>query len=226
MQYSGRLLHPTIAVKQSGNSNTIIAKHAGPLTMPKMTYPDTTAPPTRCARCFKAVRTYMIPALIAIVIALFVRAFLLQSYVVVSGSMLPTLPIGQRVVAQRVMIDPQPGSIVVFTPVDSDSASRGLATVLDIMKDPFGTNVDDSVLIKRVIATGGQSVQAQDGKLFVDGQQVDDSHAANTTYDFGPILVPRDHVFVMGDNRRDSLDSRIFGPVPLSHVVAIMWFEY
>ncbi|HEX7165982.1 MAG TPA: signal peptidase I, partial [Acidimicrobiales bacterium] len=81
-------------------------------------------------------------------------------------------------------------------------------------------------LIKRVIALGGETVEARDGRLFIDGKRLSEPYlpADQTTQDFGPIEVPADHIWVMGDNRENSKDSRFLcnsGPTPIAedHVV-------
>lgn len=113
-----------------------------------------------------------------------------------SGSMAPTVCTGDVVV------------------VDHLAPARGLA-VGDIVT--FPRPGDGAEQIKRVVATGGQTVAIADAVLVVDGRRVDEPYVDLTSIDgvyFGPVTVPKDAVFVMGDDRELSVDSRSFGPIP------------
>ena len=114
-----------------------------------------------------------------------------------SGSMAPTVCTGDVVV------------------VDHLGASRGVR-VDDIVTFPSPT--DGSEQIKRVVAVGGQQVEIADAQLVVDGREVVEPYVDKATIDgvyFGPVAVPPGSVFVLGDERELSIDSRVFGPVPL-----------
>jgi len=117
-----------------------------------------------------------------------------------SGSMAPTVCTGDVVV------------------VDHLAPRRGLA-VGDIVT--FPNPAGGGELIKRVVATGGQSVEIADAVLLVDGLPVPEPYVDPSTIDglyFGPVTVPDDEVFVLGDDREVSIDSRAYGPVPVSQV--------
>ena len=119
---------------------------------------------------------------------------------VTSGSMAPTVCTGDVVV------------------VDHLGASRGVR-VDDIVTFPSPT--DGSEQIKRVVALAGQKVRIVDAVLHVDDQPVDEPYVDHATIDgvyFGPVFVPEGSVFVMGDNRELSIDSRVFGPLPVEAV--------
>jgi signal peptidase I len=116
------------------------------------------------------------------------------------------------------------GDVVV---VDHLGSRRGLA-VDDIVT--FASPMDGSEQIKRVVALGGQKVAIADAVLEVDGRVVDEPYVDRATIDgvyFGPAVVPEGSVFVMGDNREVSIDSRAFGPLPLDAVdgrlVTTLW---
>ena len=154
-------------------------------------------------------------------LALLLRAFVVESYVIPSGSMLYTLQLGDRLIGEKVSYyfrSPEPGEIVTFNHDD-------------------GTG-NEEVLIKRVIAVGGQTVDLIDGKVYVDGSMLDEPYIGSTsTYSLSdspgsagisyPYTVPEGYVWVMGDNRTNSSDSRYFGPVPesdiTSHACFIFW---
>jgi signal peptidase I len=167
---------------------------------------------------------------IAFVIALLLKTFVLQAFYIPSASMETTLRIGDRVLVEKLSYrfgDPGRGDVVVFEkdlggalPVEEDTsvvqrigdAFRGLFGF------PTGTQQD---FIKRVIAIGGDSVEGRDGGVFVNGEQVDEPYLdpGVETSSFGPVDVPEGTIFVMGDNRNNSDDSRNFGPVPVDTVV-------
>lgn len=155
-----------------------------------------------------------------LLLAVCIRVFLAETFEVPTGSMLETIKLGDRVVCEKVTLrwsSPQTGEIVTF-------------------KDPDGSG---ATLIKRVIATEGQTVDLQGGFVLVDGQQLDESytlgkpsfpiegHAPNLTEDLSyPYTVPEGCVWVMGDNRTNSLDSRYFGAIPVKTVTSKAMFIY
>ena len=149
---------------------------------------------------------------IALLIAQGIKTFVIQPYVVPSGSMIPAIQINDRVLANK------------FVYLGSAGPAVGDVVVLD---DPTG---QFPMLIKRVIALGGQTVDFIDGKLLVDG------HERIEPYVMGkptlpqmqdmPYVVPEGHVWVMGDNRTDSADSRTFGSVPESSVRGRAFWTY
>ncbi len=156
--------------------------------------------------------------LIAVVIALFIRTFLVQAFKIPSGSMLETLQIGDQILVNkfiygvkipftdgRVLIpfkDPQPGDIVVF-------------------KYPEDPSKD---FIKRVVAVAGDTVSIVDKQLYVNGDPVVDepyamySRLPTHVDNMSPVQVPENKLFVMGDNRDNSHDSRFWGFVDLAAV--------
>ncbi|MGV8082670.1 MAG: signal peptidase I [Coriobacteriia bacterium] len=150
---------------------------------------------------------------IAFALAQGIKAFVVQPFVIPTGSMEPTIEIGDYVVAEKVSYhfnSPKQGDIVVFT-------------------DPRG---ELPVLIKRVIAVGGQTVDVKDGSVLVDGKPLDEqyTHGKPSLLDSGtlemPVTVPDGYLWVMGDNRTNSEDSRYFGPIPISTVKAHAVYTY
>jgi len=140
--------------------------------------------------------------IIALVIALLVRTFVLQLYVVDGSSMYPTLQSGDRLFVNKLVYrlrEPRPGEVVV-------------------LRDPI---VPERRLIKRVVAVGGETVEVRGGVLYVDGRPVQEGFAIPDTGPSGdvkPTLVPPGHVYVLGDNRGGSLDSRVLHAIPLRSV--------
>lgn len=141
--------------------------------------------------------------LVAVVIAQAVRTWVVQPFVVPTGSMLPTIQLKDQVLANKFVYrfdPPKRGDIVVFD-------------------DPTG-EVD--TLIKRVIAVGGQTVDVHDGKVWVDGTALVEPYTHGQPSEPQvvplPIKIPVGSIWVMGDNRTQSKDSRTLGPIPLSLV--------
>ncbi len=172
----------------------------------------------------RTLKTVVLLALV-LLLAIAVRAFLFQMYVVASGSMEPTLMTGQRIVAFRLAPAPARNDIVVFTPVEEDVPTEGFGALLETMKVTLHPDEAPTVLVKRVIGIEGDTIYAEDGVLYINGTAQMEPYAVGPTYDFGPITVPENHIYAMGDNRASSLDSRVFGPVPVTHIVAEMVWD-
>lgn len=155
---------------------------------------------------------------IALLCALVLRLFVIGVYVVPTGSMLDTIQEGDMLVGEKVSLA-------------WDGPERGQIVTFDSPMKPGET------LIKRVVAVEGQVVDLRDGVLYVDGEAEDASYtegkpteslsglegSAGIEY---PYTVPEGHVFCMGDNRTNSLDSRYFGPVAVDAVSSKGLFIY
>ncbi len=132
----------------------------------------------------------------------FVRPFVLEAFYIPSESMVPTLEVGDRVFVNKFVYrvtEPERGDIVVFESVDGG----------------------DEALIKRVVGLPGDTIAVRSGTLYVNGEPQKEPYLNRQPLDesfYGPILVPPGHVFVMGDNRANSADSRVFGPVPKENI--------
>jgi signal peptidase I len=154
----------------------------------------------------------------ALVIALLIKTFLFQAFYIPSESMRPTLNVGDRVLVNKMsyrLHDVNRGDIVVFeTPPNTDDAN--------------GTIKD---LVKRVIALPGETIETREGVVYINGRQLEEPYLGNgvktcapnsspgTCANLGPEAIPSDHVFVMGDNRAASKDSRVFKPIEESSIV-------
>jgi signal peptidase I len=141
----------------------------------------------------------------ALLIAFLIKTFLLQAFYIPSLSMDPTLKINDRVLVNKLsydLHDVNRGDIVVF-------------------ESPPNETSEEKDLIKRVIGLPGETVEAHDGRIFIDGQALDEPylepHVQTGTVD--PVTIPADHYWVMGDNRGNSRDSRYFGAIPESLII-------
>ncbi len=172
--------------------------------------------------------------LMAFVLALLIKTFLVQAFFIPSGSMEPTLVPGDRVLVLKVPYyfgEPDRGDIVVFEDPDpSGVPDRGLVGgVLHWMFEGLGVQRPDSEdFIKRVIGTPGDTVWGRDGQVYVNGEPIDEPYLTQPTDDFHKFHVPEGKLFVMGDNRGNSLDSRFsLGMVPIDNVIGkaeiIIW---
>lgn len=146
---------------------------------------------------------------IAVILAFVIRSFLFAPFVVDGTSMMPNLHDRERLIVTKLIYffqDPQPGDIIVF----------------------HATKERD--YIKRVIGVGGDKVEMKNDQLLINGQPVEEPYLEEykkqavlegfpLTADFGPVEVPKGELFVMGDNRRNSKDSRMIGTIPLESVV-------
>jgi len=159
------------------------------------------------------------PILVAVVLALIIRTFLVQAYKIPTGSMRPTFLENDRILVDKITYrfkDSKTGDIIVF----------------EYPQDP------KKDFVKRLIAKGGETVQIKDGHVFLNGARLDEPPGVVKNYyynredwDFGQegqiITVPEDHLFVLGDNSAHSSDSRNWGFVPESAVkgkaVVIYW---
>ena len=173
------------------------------------------------------VREVVVLVVTALVLAVGIKTFVAQAFYIPSGSMLPQLEINDRVVVSKLayrLHDPRRGDIVVFdsptprpevkrTPVEK--VLRGLGQAVGV------TPPSTDEFIKRVIALPGELVEARGGKVYVDGREVVEPYLPDgtTTSDFSPVTVPEGRVWVMGDNRANSADSRVFGAIPESTIV-------
>ena len=177
-----------------------------------------------------------LPGLIvmAFVLALLIKTFLVQAFFIPSGSMEPTLVPGDRVLVLKVpyyFSEPDRGDIIVFEDPDpSGVPDRGLVDgFFHWMFEGLGVQRPDSEdFIKRVVGTPGDVVSGREGQVYVNGEPIDEPYLTQPTDDFPKTKVPPGELFVMGDNRGNSLDSRFsLGFVPIDNVIGkaelIIW---
>jgi len=148
---------------------------------------------------------------LALVVALVVRTYGVQVFRVDGESMLPTLVHGDRLLVNKLVYrfrPPAPGEVVVI----ADPANPGRH------------------IVKRVIAVAGDEVTVRGDAVWVNGRRLAEPYVnpgSPGTYDVGPLTIPPGYVWVMGDNRGASLDSRLLGPIPVARVegpaVALVW---
>ena len=186
----------------------------------------------RAARSFW--RELPILILIALVLAVFIKTFIVQAFFIPSGSMLETLQIDDRVLVSKLSYvwgEPDRGDVVVFDdprglPQPEESIPSRLWRNL---AESIGIRTPQSEFIKRVIAVGGDTVEGIDGVVYVNGEAIEEPYIPTYAFtsDFELVNVPEGEVFVMGDNRNDSVDSRSFGTIVEGDIVGraflVMW---
>lgn len=143
---------------------------------------------------------------LAVLAALALRTWVIEPFYIPSGSMEPTLQVGDKILVNKLSYDfhaVHRGDIVVFRRPPNDPEPA--------IKD----------LVKRVIGLPGETISASGGEVYIDGRPLPEPWLPKgvTTANFGPVHIPRGEYFVMGDNRGDSADSRVFGPIPKSLIV-------
>mgnify|MGYP000968448142 CR=1 FL=1 len=156
---------------------------------------------------------YLVTFAIAIVLAAFIMTFVVQSYVVDGPSMQPTLYTGERLLVNKFIYrfkEPERGDVIVFRPPGELSNRK---------------------FIKRVIGVAGDIINIEDGIVYVNNEPVPDEYAFEKIRSSWfpvnfPLKVPEGHIFVLGDNRNNSKDSRHIGPIPLKNVTGEAFFLY
>ncbi|MEN8113394.1 MAG: signal peptidase I [Actinomycetota bacterium] len=172
--------------------------------------------------------------LAALVIAVVIKTFFLQAFWIPSSSMQDTLQINDRVMVNKLayrMGDLDRGHIVVFD--DPRGEDKPAETVVDAARrnvlEAIGLSVPRTEFIKRIVGLPGDRVEVIDNQVLVNGSPIDEAYlkVGSAMPDFGPMLVPPGEMFVMGDNRNSSQDSRYFGTVATDTIVGrafvIMW---
>ena len=178
-------------------------------------------------RGYRTVLEWVIILLAVLLCTVLLRTYVVQSFYIPSGSMLPTLQVGDRIIVDKLSYDLHDihrGDIVVFA------------------RPPL-EDQEYADLVKRVIGLPGETISSKDGKIYINGKELKepwlppgpDSYTGplagadpHPQFDLpGPVHIPKGEYFVMGDNRTDSEDSRFFGPIPKSLIVgravAVIW---
>ncbi|HHX50755.1 MAG TPA: signal peptidase I [Clostridia bacterium] len=147
---------------------------------------------------------------IAVILALLIRLFLIQPFYIPSGSMEPTLQVGDRIIVNKLSTrfrDPERGQVLVFK------------YPLDISRD----------YIKRVVGLPGETFEIRQGRVYIDGQLLEEDYLPGdlSHSDYGPVQIPEHSYFMLGDNRGNSQDSRVWGALPdnliVGRAVVVFW---
>jgi signal peptidase I len=185
----------------------------------------------------KSLLELVLTVVIAVALALLIQAFIVKPYRIPSPSMVPTLDIGQRVLANRLISHPSIGDIVVFHPPRGADPSTPVCGSAD--QGPGHPQACDvptagessQTFIKRVVAGPGDRISIINGHVIRNGVREKDPYiepcGGGSSCNFPkPIVIPPDHYFMMGDNRGLSDDSRYWGPVPNPSIIGVAFFTY
>ncbi len=156
------------------------------------------------------IREILESVIVAVLLAFIIRFFLFQPFYIPSGSMEPTLKKGDRIVVNKLTYrlgEPKRGDIIVF-------------------KYPVNPKRD---FIKRLIGLPGETIEVKDSKVYIDGKVLEQPFLPKKfTYNsnFGPVKIPENEYFMMGDNRNNSEDSRYWGTLPDENIIGRAIFVY
>jgi signal peptidase I len=180
------------------------------------------------------VREYFESLVIAVVLALFIRTFVVQAFKIPTGSMEPNLLIGDHLLVNKFMFGPSQ-SAIERTLLPMKAIERGEVLVFKYPEDP------ERDFIKRIIGLPGEQVEVRHKRVYIDGKLLDEPYAyyledpppnppreieangiappgGDPRDAYGPVTVPPDHYFAMGDNRDNSQDSRYWGFLPRDYI--------
>lgn len=158
----------------------------------------------------KSLFEWVVIIAIAFALSLVIRNFFIDTRIVPTGSMLPTIQLEDRLIVDRFFYkygEIHRGDVIVFEAPEA------------IMKD------ED--LVKRVIGLPGETVQVTNGKVYINGQVLDEPYVTSAAdYEFGPYTVPEGYFFMMGDNRPVSYDSHRWGALSGDKIIGRVWVRY
>ncbi len=159
---------------------------------------------------------------VAFVLAFVFKTFIFQPFRVEMSSMTPTILPNERVLVNKFLYRfSKPSNGDVVTLYSPESLPEPGFNITHLFSSPR------RILIKRIVATEGQTVLVKQSKLYVNGKEVKESYIKFKDFNgFGPEKVAKDHVFVMGDNRPNSKDSRMFGSIKKSELLGKAFFVY
>ena len=202
---------------------------AQPATVLDPVVDDGTEPPVAPikGRSYRAVVEWAIILMAVLLCTVLLRTYVVQSFYIPSGSMLPTLQVGDRIIVDKLsyhLHDVHRGDIVVFA------------------RPPL-EDQEYADLVKRVIGLPGETISSKSGSVYINGRKLNEPWLPSGPNSFtgslagndpnpqfnlpGPVKIPAGEYFVMGDNRTNSEDSRFFGPIPRSLIVgravAVIW---
>jgi signal peptidase I len=180
-------------------------------------------------------REYFESIIISVILALFIRTWLVQPFKIPTGSMEQTLLVGDHLLVNKFVFGPSVLGIEKML-LPFGNVSRGDVVVFKYPNEPSRD------FIKRVIGLAGETLEVRDKLVYINGEPLneeylninvssafDNSFVSNRQDNFGPVLVPDDHYFVMGDNRENSQDSRFWGPLPHSYLkgkAMVLYWSY
>jgi len=167
--------------------------------------------------------------IIAVILALVIRAFVVQAFKIPSGSMIPTFQVGDRIFVNKFLY----GARIPFTDIRLPAVRSPRRGDIIVFRSPEDGKKD---FVKRLVAMEGETVEIRGGKIYIDNKVVEEPDSIKNVYyynsgDYGSqsqvVKVPKDSYFALGDNSSSSRDSRYWGFVPknnmIGKVIVIYW---
>ncbi|NLL52931.1 MAG: signal peptidase I [Peptococcaceae bacterium] len=162
-------------------------------------------------KILKSLLEWVIIIAVAFLLSLVIRNFVIDTRIVPTGSMLPTIQLDDRLIVDRLFYK-------------FDTINRGDIVVFKSTKDMIP---EDEDLVKRAIGLPGEEVQIKNGKVYINGQALYEPYIAEAPiYEYGPVTVPANSYFMLGDNRNDSKDSHVWGFVDSDLILGRVWIRY
>ncbi len=165
----------------------------------------------------------------ALVIALITRGAIAEPRYIPSGSMLPTLEINDRLIVEKISNythSIERGDILVFYPPKDEPIDEQDPDFFKGSMRWLGLTGEDAY-IKRVVGLPGETISVSNGKVFIDGEPLDENYIKEPpSYQMAPLQIPTGNVFMMGDNRNNSADSHVWGPLPIKNVIGHASFRF
>ncbi|MCG3211005.1 MAG: Signal peptidase I T [Anaerolineae bacterium] len=178
--------------------------------------PEQPPRPSVIKRLLRLTREVLETIVPAVLIALLINLFMAQATRVYGQSMEPSLHTDQRLIVEKLSYNR-----FLRQTLGLEGPQRGNVVVISLESQ------NNELLIKRVIGLPGDTIEVRDNRVFVNNRPLNEPYVADITAGYyGPIVVPPLHIFVLGDNRNFSNDSRNFGTIPLKDVVGRAWFSY
>ncbi len=175
------------------------------------------------------IREWTESIIIALILALLIRTFIVQAFKIPSGSMIPTFQVGDRIFVNKFIY----GARIPFTDIRLPAVRQPERGDIMVFVSPEAPKRD---FVKRLIARGGEKLEIKNGNIYIDGKQIEAPLSVRSNYyynrgDYGKegdvITVPKDSFFVLGDNSANSRDSRYWGFVPkknlIGRAICIYW---
>jgi signal peptidase I len=169
-------------------------------------------------------REYFESIVIAVILALFVRTWVVQAFKIPTGSMEPNLLIGDHLLVNKLVFGPSLGGFERAV-LPQEEPSRGEVVVFKYPEEP------ERDFIKRVIGLPGETLEVRDRRVYINGTPLDEPYVhflepsfggeggiGDVRHKYGPVTIPEGHYFVMGDNRDNSQDSRYWGFLPRGYI--------
>ena len=175
---------------------------------------------------------------IALILALFIRATVAEARFIPSESMLPTLEIGDRLIVEKISPYfgiPKRGDIIVFYPPAMNEWNSPMGEMNSLFKDKATKEKETSAFrgvvkwlgftgdvayIKRVIGLPDETISVTNGQIFINSKPLAEGYIKEQPfYTMEPVKIPSNSIFMMGDNRNNSKDSHVWGPLPVKNII-------